>query len=115
MAEKNSTASKKATFGLDENIASMLCYVAGWATGIVFLLAEKENQTVRYHAMQSLIAFGVLTVIPFVPIVGWILSPFMAIVGFVTWVICVYKAYQGEKFKLPVVGELAEKQLKKMK
>lgn len=115
MAEKKTTTSKKATFGLDENIASMLCYVAGWATGIVFLLAEKENQTVRYHAMQSLIAFGALTVIPFVPIVGWILSPFMAIIGFVAWVICVYKAYQGEKFKLPVAGELAEKQLKKMK
>ena len=43
----------KATFGLDENIASAACYVLGWLTGIIFFLMEKDNKTVRFHAMQS--------------------------------------------------------------
>ena len=45
---------EKATFGLDENIASALTYVLTFLTGIIFILVEKENKTVRFHAMQSI-------------------------------------------------------------
>ncbi|MBU0618711.1 DUF4870 domain-containing protein [Patescibacteria group bacterium] len=93
----------------------MLCYVAGWITGLIFLLVEKEDKFVRFHAMQSLLTFGFLTIVPLIPLIGWVLSPFIAILGFVLWIVCIYRAYQGEEFKLPVVGELAKKQLAKMK
>ena len=53
--------------------------------------------------------------ITFVPVIGWLLSPFVMIVGFVVWLMAIYKAYNGEDFELPVVGKIAKEQLKKMK
>jgi len=82
---------------------------------VIFLLIEKKDDFVRFHAMQSIITFGGLTILAMVPVVGWILSPFVMILGFILWLVCIIKAYQGEKFVLPVVGELAKKQLAKMK
>ena len=106
---------EKATFGLDENIASALTYVLGFITGIIFILVEKENKTVRFNAMQSNIAFGgifvvqiVLSVLAFIiPFVG-ILSLLIGLVTLVLWLVLIIKAFQGEKFKLPVVGDMAE-------
>lgn len=112
--KKSSKKSSKSTIGLDKNIVAMLCYVGVWVTGLIFLLIEKDDKEIRFHAMQSLMAFGILTLVPFVPIVGWILSPLTMIASFIVWVVSVYKAYQGEKFKLPVVGNWAESQVKKM-
>lgn len=100
--------------GLPKNTAAALSYVLGWLTGIIFLLIEKDP-FVRFHAMQSIITFGLLTLLSFVPIIGWILSPLVMIVGFVLWLVLIYKAYQGEEFKLPVIGDFAEKQLGKIK
>jgi uncharacterized membrane protein len=106
---------EKATFGLDENIASALTYVLGFITGIIFILVEKENKTVRFHAMQSNIAFGgifvvqiVLSFLAFIiPFIG-LLSLLIGIVTLVLWLVLIIKAFQGEKFKLPVVGDMAE-------
>ena len=100
--------------GLPKNTAAALSYVLGWLTGIIFLLIEKDP-FVRFHAMQSIITFGILTLLSFVPVIGWILSPLVMIVGFVLWLVLIFKAYQGEEFKLPVVGEFAKKQLGRMK
>lgn len=100
----------KAGTGLPKNTAAALSYVLGWLTGIVFLLIEKDP-FVRFHAMQSIITFGILTVLSFIPVIGWMLSPFVMIVGFVLWLVLIFKAYQGEEFKLPVIGEFAKKQL----
>lgn len=86
-----------------------------WVTGLLFLLMEKKNAFVRFHAMQSILFFGGLTVITFVPVIGWLLSPFVMILGFVVWLMAIYKAYNGEKFELPVVGKIAKEQLKKIK
>jgi len=110
--EKTSSA---VVFGLPVNTACALCYLIGWVTGLGFLLAEKGNAKVRFHAMQSLLFFGGLTVISFVPVIGWLLSPFVLIIGFVVWLMSIYKAYNGEDFELPVVGKFAREQLKKMK
>lgn len=107
-------AEEKKGTGLPKNTAAALSYVLGWVTGIIFLLIEKDP-FVRFHAMQSIITFGVLMLLSFVPLVGWILSPLVAIVGFVLWLVLIFKAYQGEEFKLPVIGEFAKKQLGKMK
>lgn len=105
---------KKTSSGLPRNMAAVLCYVGIWVTGLIFLLLEKEDKFVRFHAMQSLVVFGALTVLTMVPIVGWFLSPFIMLAGFILWLVCIVKAYQGEEFKLPIVGDFAAKQLKKM-
>jgi uncharacterized membrane protein len=95
---------------LKPNIAGLLCYVGGWITGIVFLILEKKNQFVRFHAMQSIVTFGALTIIQvifrFIPvgILNWIVWALIIIL----WILLMYKAYQGQKYKLPVVGDIAE-------
>jgi len=50
-----------------------------------------------------------------VPFVGWVLSPLVMIVSLVLWLVLIFKAYQGEEFKLPVIGDFAKKQLEKIK
>lgn len=100
--------------GLPKNTAAALSYVLGWLTGIVFLLIEKDP-FVRFHAMQSIITFGALTILMFIPVIGWMLSPLLWIVGFILWLVLIFKAYQGEEFKLPFVGDFAKKQLPKVK
>jgi uncharacterized membrane protein len=100
--------------GLPKNTAAAISYALGWLTGIVMLLIEKDP-FVRFHAMQSIITFGFLTILAIVPVIGWVLSPLVMIVGFVLWLVLIFKAYQGEEFKLPFIGELAKKQVSKMK
>jgi uncharacterized membrane protein len=106
---------KKSGTGLEKNMAAAFTYVLGWVTGLIFLLVEKNDQFVRFHAMQSVVTFGALNLLVMVPFIGWMLSPIVAIVGFILWLVLIVKAYQGEKFKLPLAGDFAEKQLGRMK
>ena len=99
--------------GLPKNTAAALSYVLGWLTGIVFLLIEKDP-FVRFHAAQSIIVFGILTIVTIIPFL-WMIAPLAWIVGFVLWLVLIFKAYQGEDFKLPWVSDLAKKLLKKVK
>jgi uncharacterized membrane protein len=103
----------KTSTGLDENVAGLLCYVVGWITGLVFILIEKENKFVRFHAVQSIIVFGILTlasiVIRWIPIIGWVIGWLIGVLAVVLWIVLMAKAYQGEKYKLPWAGDLAEK------
>jgi uncharacterized membrane protein len=103
----------KTSTGLDENVAGLLCYVLGWISGLVFFLIEKENKFVRFHALQSIIVFGVLFLAAFIigliPFIGTVISWLISVLAFVLWIILMIKAYQGEKFKLPWAGDLAEK------
>lgn len=108
-------AEETSTFGLPKNTAAALCYALGWVTGLVFLLSERKDQTIRFHAMQSLITFGVLNALMIVPFIGWVLSPLVMLLAFVLWLVLIVKAYQGEEFSLPVVGDFARKQLARMK
>jgi uncharacterized membrane protein len=122
----------KSSTGLDENVAALLSYIAGWITGLVFFLIEKDSRLVRFHAMQSLILSGGGTVLL---IALWILIFVLSIIiGYISGIlaflvttvlslvagvlglailigaiISLIKAYQGQYFKLPVVGNLAEK------
>jgi len=95
------------------NLAGLLCYLFTWVTGLIFLLIEKESKFVRFHAIQSLATFGGLIVIIiiflFIPIIGWIIDILLYIGAFILWIFLMYKAYQGEMFKLPIVGNIAEK------
>lgn len=106
------TESGKSTFGLEKNVASALAYALGWVSGIIFFLAEKEDKDIRFHALQSIVFFGALSILGMVPIVGWMLSPFLFLIGLVGWIFLLIKAYQGEKFELPIVGEFVKKQIK---
>ena len=112
--EKKSKKNPKTMLELDENIEGALCYVFGFVSGIVFLLLEKENKFVRFHAMQSVIVFLGIMIITAIPFFGWLMSVLIVPLGIALWLILIYKAYQGEKFKLPVIGDFAEKQLKKI-
>ncbi len=113
--ENNKTT--KTALGISENIEGLLCYVLGFITGVVFLVLEKENKFVRFHAMQSLATFLVLfvisTVIGWIPFIGLIISFLIGILGLILWLLLMYKAFKGERFKLPLVGDFAEKQISK--
>ena len=98
----------------DQNLKGALCYVLGFLSGAFFLLTEKENKFIRFHAMQSVVVFLGIVVFTMIPIIGQILSILVAPLSLVLWLILMYKAYQGEKYKLPVVGDFAEKQVEKM-
>ena len=76
------------------------------------MLIEKDS-FVRFHAAQSVVTFGILTIIVLIPFL-WFFVPIAWIFGFVLWLVLIYKAYQGEEFKLPWVGDLAKKLLGKI-
>ena len=107
---------EKTSIGLDGNVAAALAYALGWVTGLAFLLIERENQFVRFHALQSAIAFGSLSIAWMVslsiPIFGWLFA-LVVIPAFSIglWLFMMFKAYQGERFKLPVAGDIAEQRL----
>ena len=106
---------EKTSTGLKPNFAGLLCYVLGWVSGLVFLLIEKESEFVRFHAMQSLVTFGALNVAQIIlsriPLLGGVLSALVGLLLFALWIILMIKAYQGEKYKLPWVGDFAEREL----
>lgn len=100
---------------LRPQVAGLLCYVAGWITGIIFLVLEQKNKFVRFHAAQSIIVFGALNIIHLllnpIPIVGWFFSTIIGVLALVLWIVLMVKAYHRELFKLPLAGELAERLL----
>ena len=106
---------EKSSTGLEANVAGLLCYVLGWVSGLVFILIEKESKFVRFHAIQSIYVFGTLTiasiVLSWIPVVGVVLTGLISVLSIVLWIILMVKAYQGEMFKLPWAGDLAEKKV----
>jgi uncharacterized membrane protein len=110
--------------GMAENVAATLSYVLGWVTGLIFYFIDKRP-FVRYHAAQSIVAFGGLHVVMFVLGVffglsllaggfagfsfGYVLFHIVQLVIFIIWIVCMIKAYQGARFRVPVAADLAEK------
>ena len=109
----------KTSTGLSENVAGLLCYVLGWVSGIIFLLIEPGNKYVRFHAIQSIVAFGSITLvsialsiigaIPLIGVVFGFANWLLGIVAFISWIVLMIKAGQGTKYKLPWAGDFAEK------
>jgi uncharacterized membrane protein len=107
--------------GLTDNVAGMLAYIT-IIPAIIFLVMEPYNKSrfVRFHSFQSIffvVAWTViwigLSIIGMIPVLGWatlLLWPLVGLGGLIVWVILLIKANQGQMFKLPVIGDLAEKQ-----
>ncbi|MHA6252626.1 DUF4870 domain-containing protein [Oceanobacillus sp. CAU 1775] len=114
--EKNVTVVKTSS-GLEENLGGALAYLLGAVTGIIFLIIEKDNRFIRFHAFQSIFifiaVFVLTTVLSFIPIIGWIVSLLLSPVILILWLFMMWKAYQGEMFKLPIIGDIAEQQVDK--
>lgn len=122
----------KSSTGLEENIAALLAYVFGWVSGLVFFLIEKDSKLVRFHAMQSILFCVVIAVLG---IALWVVTFLLVLVaamlpdimGSITallatlvwlvfsvalligWILCLVRAYQGQYFKLPIIGNMADK------
>src|SRR5215470_10350887 len=111
--------------GIAENLAGLLCYILSWLSGLIFLLIDKRP-FVRFHAAQSIalsvavfvvyfavaIVFGMLSFmhLGFLALAVW---PLLGFAIFIVWIFLMYKAYQHEKFKLPIIGNLVEGMLNK--
>jgi len=110
--------------GLSENVVSALCYLLGLITGILFLVIApyNTNRNIRFHAFQSIflhVAWIVLIIVegivasalPFgIHFLASLLYLFVALGGLALWLYLMFSAYQGRRVKLPVIGDLAEKQ-----
>ena len=92
--------------------AGWLSYLGGWVTGLIFLLLRRENRFVRFHAMQSLIFFGAIgmltTMFSHVPFLGFI-GDGLGFVSFICWIVLIVAARRGRYYKLPIIGDYAEK------
>lgn len=96
---------------LDPKVGGLLAYLIGWISGLILYLISKDPY-IRFHALQSIILFALVSVInivfdfiPFLKVIVLLIN----IATFVLWIILMVKAYSGEKFKLPVIGDIAEK------
>ena len=122
----------KSSTGLDENVAALLSYIFGWLSGLIFFLMEKDSRLVRFHAMQSILlnvaalilgfilwfvwVFGVIIFASINDTLGSLVGIVLGLLLFVFWiglliavVLCLVKAYQKQYFKLPIIGNFAEK------
>jgi uncharacterized membrane protein len=109
-------AEAKSLTGLPKNTAAALSYVLGPVTGVVFLLLEKDPY-VRFHAMQSVVVFAGLFVLQWLFVITIILAPLsglLIIIGFVLWLLLIYKAWRGEEWEVPFCGKYARKFVKKV-
>src|SRR5688572_27049391 len=122
----------KSSTGLDENVAALLSYIVHFVSGLIFFFIEKDSRLVRFHAMQAII-LGALFFIGgmvlmflwfFITIIasqisgllGSLVSLLVGLIMFVFfvaiavgWIVSMVKAFQGQYFKLPVIGNFAEK------
>lgn len=101
-----------------EHLMGAAAYLLGFVTGIIFLLVEKKNKFVRFHAMQSTIVFGGVFIaniaLGFIPFLGWLVGLLLSFTAFILWIVLMWKAFQGEMYRLPYVADIADQQLKKL-
>ena len=104
-----------------ENVAGLLCYLVGWITGLIFYFVDKRPY-VRFHAAQSIVVFGGLSIIHVALTIfagatffmggfsiAWMLFGLIDLLGFVLWILLMIKAYQGERFRVPIAADIADK------
>lgn len=120
----NPGSGASATAGLADNVAGALCYSLGWLTGIIFLVIDKRH-SVRFHAAQSIVVFGGLFVIYWIIgamfatsiafgglglgwSLGYTIFMLVRLVFLVLWIFLMFKAYQGEQFRVPIAANIAD-------
>lgn len=109
---------------MEENVASFLCYLVGWLTGIIFLIVDKRP-TVRFHAAQSIVVFGGISILFWIIrevfyanifyaglgmgwTFGYILYTLVELGAAVLWILLMVKAYQRQMFRVPIAANLAD-------
>jgi uncharacterized membrane protein len=112
----------KTSLGLEENFEAVLCYLFVWISGLFFYFVEDKNKFIRFHAMQSILVFLPLMILAWIfggffgifsygP--GWYffawISWFFWVLVIIMWLVLMVKAYQMQQYKLPIVGDIAEK------
>lgn len=106
---------KKTVLGINENLEAVLCYIFGWLSGLAFLVIERDNSFVRFHAMQAIATFISLSllslIVSYIPLIGLMINCILGPISIILWLWLMYKAYLGEKYMLPIIGPWAEKQL----
>ena len=132
LAKEKQTARGKSTTTLQPNKAGLFCYLGFWVTGIIFLSLEKKNKLVRFHAMQSIVVFGILNIIwgvaDTIRISAWsggglaypnwvvssaIFGTFFAL-WWIFWGVLMYRTYHNQLHKVPWAGDFAERMLAKL-
>lgn len=103
---------ERSSTGIEANLAGALCYLVWFISGIAILAIEKESTFVKFHALQSTLlflpTFVVISVLLSIPLVGWVLAYLLWIASLVLWLVLMFKAYSGERVKLPYIGRIAE-------
>jgi uncharacterized membrane protein len=106
------TVVEKSSTGLEPRLAAVLSYLFGFVSGIIFLVIERDSQYVRFHAMQSTVTFISLFVIrvvaEIIPVLGNAVGWLASVASLVIWALLMVKAWQGERYMLPMIGEMAE-------
>src|SRR5258708_30091166 len=110
-------SSGPAASGMTDNVAGALAYIP--IIGLIFLLIDpyKTNRAIRFHAFQGLFLLAAVIVLNIITgiLVGafysfWFLYSLIRLAFAVIWLYCMYKAFQGSKYVLPIIGPIAEKQ-----
>jgi uncharacterized membrane protein len=123
-AVESAPAAVPAASQMDEKVAGLLCYVLGWITGLIFYFIDKRPY-VRFHAAQSIVVFGGLHVISIVLAMffgfsllagglggfslGYAVYGLVNLLGLILWILLMVKAYQGERFRVPIAADISEK------
>ena len=118
---------KTTILGIGERIEGALCYVLWFISGIIFLIMERDNKFVRFHALQSIATFLPLFIVVteiekiismptmvfqmniFGMLIYMVLLSVIWTLIAVLWLLLIYKASRGEKYKLPIVGRIADR------
>jgi uncharacterized membrane protein len=106
----------RSSTGWDPHVVAALAYLFGCISGVVVLALEKDSRFVRFHATQSVLTFLVVAVVALLvlslPIVG-VLAYVCLVVGVAAlWLFLMFKALNGDVYKLPYIGDIAEQRVR---
>ncbi len=121
-AARGTGAHDPTSTGLSGRTEALLSYVLGWFSGLIFFVIERKNRFVRFHAAQSFIFFGIVSVVyivirllSIIPVLGFLLSPVLGcatlillIPAALIWVLLMIQAYRGVNFRLPIISGYAD-------
>ncbi len=117
--QRNVSSFERSSMGMKARTAGLLCYLFAWVGGLAFLLLERDNRFVRFHAMQSVLFFGTMSILTWVcnlfPFALFGLGGLLGLVSFIAWIVLMVMAYRGRYYKLPFFGDYAEKWMDRVK